>query len=129
MKTAVKLLTILALFFTAIQLYVPEMPISQESQMIVSAIVMFLVTGTTIWKQKLSECINNSALIPTVILGIVATLGGLNELVKVFPINEVTGQWIRLSITGITALLNASSETLFPSSKSIIDNKTKPDET
>lgn len=125
MKKAITILTVAAYILTAVQLAIPTLQLAEHSQMIFSAAVMFLVSGVTIWKQKLSDCINNTALWPTIILAVVATLGGLNEFIKEVPINEVAGQWIRFGVTIITAALNGLSETIFPSQKSIIDNQKK----
>lgn len=119
-KKTVTILTILALVFTTIQGMIPSMPLSDSTA--VSAIVMFIVSGTTIWKQALSKEIDNSALIPTIMLAIAATLGGVNELLKLIPFSELTGQWIRFGITAVTALLNVLSKAIWPTpqTKSII---------
>ncbi len=114
MKKAIIILTLAAYILTAIQFAIPTLKLAEPSQMIFSAVVMFLVSAVTIWKQKLSEYINTKALWPTIILAIIATLGGLNEFIKEVPINEVAGQWIRFGITVITAGLNGLSETIFP---------------
>lgn len=114
MKKAIIILTLASYILAAVQLAIPTLQLAGHAQMIFSAVVMFLVSGVTIWKQKLSEYINTKALWPTIILAIIATLGGLNEFIKEVPINEVAGQWIRFSVTVLTAALNGLSETLFP---------------
>lgn len=111
-KKVVNILSVLAIVFTAIQGMIPTMPMPDTT--IVSAIVMFIVTGLTIWKQALSKEIDNNALIPTIIVAAIATIGGLNELLKVFHFTDVAGQWIRFVITSITAILNVLSKIIWP---------------
>lgn len=119
-KKVVNVLSILAVVFTAIQGMIPAMPLTDTTA--VSAIIMFLVSGTTIWKQALSKEIDSKALVPTIMLAIAASLGGVNELLKLIPFNEITGQWIRFGVTAATALLNILSKTIWPTpeTKSII---------
>lgn len=108
----VSIFTIVALVLTAFQGLIPMMPLSDTT--LISAIVMFLVSGLTAWKQALSQDIANTALWPTIIVAIVATLGGLNDLFNVIPVADKTGQWIRFGITAITAILNILSNILWP---------------
>lgn len=111
-KKIVNFLSILAIALTAIQGMVPSMPITDTT--VVSAVLMFLVSGATIWKQALSKEIDNNALIPTIMLAIAATLGGVNDLLKLIPFSEITGQWIRFGVTASTALLNVLSKSIWP---------------
>lgn len=112
MKKIVNALSILAIVFTAIQGVIPEMPIHDTT--IVSAVVMFLVTAFTIWKQALSKEIDNKALKATIIVAAIATLGGLNELFKAFPLSESVSQWLRFIVTSVIAVLNLLSKVLWP---------------
>ena len=112
MKTTVNILSIMAMVLTLFQGLIPAMPISDTT--VTSAVVMFLVSGTTIWKQALSNEIDTNAIWPTIILAIIATFGGVNDLVKVFHFSDVTGQWIRFAITFITGALNILSKVLWP---------------
>lgn len=112
MKKTVNILSVLAIIFTAFQGMIPSLPISDTT--IVSAIVMFFVSGTTIWKQALSKEIANAALLPTIVVAIIATLGGLNDLLNVFHFSQVAGQWIRFTVTALTAILNMLSKILWP---------------
>lgn len=109
---------------TIIQGLLPSMGalIQAASMTIVSAIVMFLVSALTTWKQALSTEVQNKAVIPTIIVAVVATLGGLNDLFNVVPIGELTGQWIRFIITAATAVLNIASKIFWPTeqTKSLI---------
>lgn len=81
---------------------------------ILSAVFMFLVSATTIWKQRLSQEISNAALWPSVFMGIVATLGLLNDMIDAINIPESIGIWIRWGITFVTTALNGVSKILWP---------------
>lgn len=120
----VNLFTLSVAILTIIQGLLPSMGamVSATSMTIVSAILMFLVSGLTTWKQALSTEVQNKAMIPTIIVAIVATLGGLNDLFNMVPIGAVAGQWIRFIITSITAVLNIASKIFWPTdqTKSLI---------
>ena len=111
-KNIINLLSISAIVLTAFQAMIPTMPISNTT--VISAVVMFLVSGTTIWKQALSNEIKTNAIWPTIALAVIATLGGVNDLVKVFHLSDLTGQWIRFGITFATGTLNMLSKVLWP---------------
>jgi hypothetical protein len=111
----INLFTVFVALLTVFQGLISDLPIKDESTLtIISAVTMFLVTGITVWKQYVSDEIANKALVPTLIVAIVATIGGFNDLLNAFPIPEVTGQWLRFSITFITAGLNIISKVLYP---------------
>lgn len=78
---------------------------------------MFLVSGLTTWKQFLSNEIDNAALKPTIIVAIIATIGGLNELFNVVHFSAVADQWVRFTITLITMFLNVASKILWPTTE------------
>lgn len=120
MKKTVNILSVLAIVFTAIQGLIPAMPITDNT--IISAVVMFLVSGCTIWKQALSKEIDNNALIPTLIVAVIATMGGLNDLLSVFHFSETVGQWLRFGVTSITMFLNILSKVIWstPQTKTAI---------
>lgn len=114
-KQITDLFTILVVILTTIQGLIPAMPLTNEHTItLVSAILIFLVSGITAWKQYLSSEIDTSALKPTLFIAIVATLGGLNDLFNVVPLNDVTAQWVRFGITALTAAINLASKVLFP---------------
>lgn len=109
---------------TIIQGLLPSMSvmIAASTMTVLSAVLMFLVSGLTTWKQALSTEVQNKAMIPTIIVAIVATMGGLNDMFNVVPLGAVTGQWIRFAITSITAVLNIASKIFWPTdqTKSLI---------
>jgi hypothetical protein len=114
-KQITDLFTILVVILTTIQGLIPAMPLTNEHTItLVSAILIFLVSGITAWKQYLSSEIDTSALKPTLFIAIVATLGGLNDLFNVIPMNDVTAQWLRFGVTALTAAINLASKVLFP---------------
>lgn len=112
MKKTVNILSALAIVFTAVQGMIPAMPLHDST--IISAVIMFLVSGTTLWKQALSKEIDNNALIPTIVMAVIATMGGINDLLNVFHFTPVAGQWIRFAVTAITGILNMMSKILWP---------------
>lgn len=110
--------TLLVLLGTAFQGLIPTIPLSNATTLtILSAITLFLVSGLTAWKQALSVEIRNHSLKPTIIVAIVATLGGLNDLFNVIPLSETANQWIRFVITLITLFLNLASKVLWPTAE------------
>lgn len=112
------LFTLLVVFLTAFQGLIPTLPISNVSVIAtISAITMFLVSGLTTWKQFLSNEIDNAALKPTIIVAIIATIGGLNELFNVVHFSAVADQWVRFTITLITMFLNVASKILWPTTE------------
>ena len=116
MKTKlVGVFTVLVLFLTTFQGLIPTMPFSNPASVtLISAIVLYLSTALTIWKQLLSKQIDSNAIWPTVIMGVVATLAGLTDLFKVIPFTPIAAQWIRFSITFIVLFLNMVSKVLYP---------------
>jgi hypothetical protein len=120
----VNLFTLLVAILTIFQGLLPSMSamITAATMTVVSAILMFLVSALTTWKQTLSTEVDNKALIPTILVAVVATLGGLNDLFNLVPIGAVTGQWIRFIITSVTAVLNIASKIFWPTeqTKSLI---------
>lgn len=112
------LFTLLVVFLTAFQGLIPTLPISNVSVIAtISAITMFLVSGLTTWKQFLSNEIDNAALKPTIIVAIIATIGGLNELFNVVHFSAIADQWVRFTITLITMFLNVASKILWPTTE------------
>lgn len=107
--------TIFALVLAAFQGMIPTMTwVSAGTLTLVSAIVMFLVSGTTIWKQILSNEIDSAAATPTIILAVIATLGAINELTNAVHIGAAASQWIRFGITAGTTILNLVSKIFWP---------------
>lgn len=107
--------TLLVLVLTTFQGLIPTMPITNQASItLISAVTMFLVTGLTAWKQYLSGGIDNAAMTPTLIVALVATLGGLNDLFTVVPLAATTAQWIRFGVTLLTMFLNLLSKVLWP---------------
>jgi predicted anti-sigma-YlaC factor YlaD len=107
--------TVTVIFLTTFQGLIPTLPFGNQAALtIVSAVTMYLVTAITIWKQILSKQIDDAAKWPTIIVGIIATIGGLNDLFSVVPISEILGQWLRFGITFIVMFLNVLSKVLWP---------------
>ena len=117
-KKLVGIFTVTVVFLTTFQGLIPSMPFKDPGTItLVSAITLYLVTALTVWKQTLSNQIDSVAKWPTIIVGVVATIGGLNDLVGLVPISEILGQWLRFGITFITAFLNVLSKVLWPTSQ------------
>lgn len=105
-------------FLTAFQGMIPTLPVTNAAVVtLISAIVMFLVSSLTVWKQTLSKEIKTEAILPTIAVAIVATLGGLNDFLQVFHFSDIVAQWLRFSITFITMGLNLISKMLYPTSE------------
>jgi predicted anti-sigma-YlaC factor YlaD len=109
----------LGIVLTVIQGLMPDLGklLPSGTTVVISAILMFLASGVTVWKQALSTEIDNKALYPTIVVAIVATLGGLNQLFDLVKIADSTGQWIRFSITAVTMILNLSAKIFYPTSE------------
>jgi len=113
-----KILTIICGILTFMQLNVPNMPIADKhTSLIVSAVLMFLVTGFTAFKQWYSTSIKTSSIWITAIPFAIAIIGGLNDLYPVLIINAIVGQWIRFGITAGTMALNLLSKVYFPATE------------
>lgn len=107
--------TLLVVLFTAFQGVIPAIPLSNQTAItVLSSVTMFLVSALTLWKQWLSNEINNKSLKPTLIVTIVATLGLLNDLFGVVHISGLAGQWVRFGLTFITMFLNLISKVMYP---------------
>lgn len=109
------LFTLLVLLLTTFQGLIPALPVTNTT--LISAVTLFLVSALTAWKQYVSNEISNASLRPTLFVAIIATLGGLNELLNVFTISGTAGQWIRFGITLITAFINLASKILWPTTE------------
>lgn len=121
-----RVFTGILVFLTTVQAVVPQMPITNpNTKAIIEAIFMFLVVGFTAWKQYLSVEIRNAAIWPTVIVALVATLGGLNDLINVIPLSDVGSQWVRLIVSTVSVMLSLFSKTIWPTEESKIIEKTK----
>lgn len=118
-STVTRIFTGILVFLTTIQAAVPQMPLGNENTgTLISAIIMFLVVAFTAWKQYLSVEIRNGAILPTIIVAVVATLGGLNDLVNVIHLSATGNQWVRLAITSTSMMLGIFSKTLWPTDES-----------
>lgn len=107
--------TVAVIFLTTFQGLIPSIPFQDPVTLtIISAITLYLVTALTVWKQTLSRQISDAAKWPTIIVGIVATVGGLNDIIGVIHIPEMLGQWLRFGITFITMFLNVLSKVIWP---------------
>lgn len=121
-----RVFTVILVVLTTIQAAVPTYPIQSEStKAIVEAVFMFLVVGLTAWKQYLSVEIRNGAIFPTIAIALIASLGGLNDLINVIPFSAVTSQWIRLGISTAATVLSLISKSLWPTPESKIIEQTK----
>jgi|SRR5690242_620767 len=111
---------------TAFQGFIPGMPLhNPETIKILSAITMFLVTTLTVWKTAINKLVDNTAIIPVLAMAIIATFGGINDLIGYFHIPENVGQWLRFGITAITAILDLVSKKYFPSVQAQIEKQSK----
>lgn len=114
-SAVVNIFTILVIFLTAFQGMIPAMPITNETTLkTISAIVLFLVSGFTLWKQWLSVEVDSKSVKPTLILTIIATLGAVNEMFDVVTLDNTWAQWIRFGVTFITMALNVLSKLMWP---------------
>lgn len=114
----VTIFTAIVIFLTGFQGMIPTLPIKNaEAITLISAITMFLVSSLTVWKQTLSKEINNDAVLPTLAVAVIATLGGLNDLLGVFHFSDIVSQWLRFTITFITMGLNLISKMLYPTAE------------
>lgn len=121
-----RIFTGILVFLTTVQAVIPQTPITNPStKALVEAVFMFLVVGFTAWKQYLSVEIRNGAIWPTIILAVIATFGGLNDLINVIPMSDVTSQWVKLSVSTLTVMLSLFSKTLWPTPESKIIEQTK----
>lgn len=121
-----RLFTIILVVLTTLQVAVPTYPISNpNTKAIIEAVFMFLVVGFTAWNQYLSVEIRNGAIWPTVILAVIATLGGLNDLINVVPMSATTSQWVRMGVSTVTTILSLASKQLWPTQASKIIEQTK----
>lgn len=109
--------------FTGIPVTDPSHPeivltISADVKAWITAALMFLVVIVTAWKNYLSIEIRNASNVAMIIIMAIAILGGLNDFIKAVPISKFWGAWIRFIITTLTAILNISSKTLWPTPES-----------
>lgn len=109
------LITMFVLMLTTFQALIPGPPMLDVlTGKIVSASIMFAVLILTNWKQALSLEIRNEARIPTLIMTGIAVFGGANDFFTVFHFSDSVNYWIRFSITGLVAMFNVISKTLYP---------------
>ena len=109
------LFTLLVVFCTAFQGLIPTMPINDPITLTtLSGVTLCLVTVLTAWKQWLSVEIDNKSLWATLTVALIATLGGINDMVTIIDISGYWGQWIRFGITFATMFINLASKILWP---------------
>ncbi len=109
------LLLIMVTIITGFQGFIPSIPgVNQHTQTLLSAIALYLVSALTTWRQFISQEIANNAVKATLVVAIVATVGGLNDIFNIIHFSEVADQWIRFGITFITFMLNLLSKILWP---------------
>lgn len=116
-KTAA-ILTIIVTILTTIQGIFPMIPgVTEGVLTILSTIVMYVVGILTLWKQRISEEINNDATIPTWIVLAIAAVAGLNDIFDVVTLSAATDQWVRFGITAVLLILNMISKMQYPTSQ------------
>jgi hypothetical protein len=117
----INILLITSGILAVIQGFLPMMPIPKPDIVTVSAILMFLVSTTTIWKETLLQIVDKTKMYSAISLAILATIGGINHLMDKVHIPDNVGQWIRFGITAVTAGLNSGSikAIFFPDDSSI----------
>lgn len=107
-----KIVNILVIFsgiLTLIQGFIPIMPIPKTDIVTTSAIIMFLVNITTIWKETLIQLVKKAKLYTAISLAVLATVGAVNHLFEFIPISEGFGQWLRFAVTAATMALNSDT--------------------
>lgn len=116
-KTAwLAVLTTLALFLTTFQPIIPTIPgITESGINIVGAVVFYVLSLTTIWKQYINDDIANMATKVTIWIAIAATITGALDLFNVFSLSTLTAQWIRFIFTFAVMFINIASKAMFPS--------------
>jgi len=103
------------LLLTLFQGVIPMLPQAPETVItIISAVVMYLVNGLTALNQYLSTKIANMALNASLVVFLLAVIGGLNDLFAVIPLSETVSQWIRFGITFASMVLNFLSKQIYP---------------
>lgn len=114
----VTLLTLVTALVTAFQGVIPALPITNTSTItLISASAVFAALLLTVWKQYLSKEIANDALMPTLFVAIIASMGGLNEWLNALHFSEAVSQWLRFGITFATLALNMVSKVLWPTAE------------
>lgn len=109
------LFTLIVVILTAFQGLIPTIPVqSPHTVTLLSAIAMFLVSGFTALKQWASNEINNGALTPTLIVTIIAILGGVNDIIDIVHMSETVDQWVRFGLTFVVMSLSLASKILWP---------------
>lgn len=117
------LLFIIITILTAFQGFIPSIPsINEHTITLISAITLYLVSTLTLWRQTISNEIGNAATTATWIVVIIASIGGLNDILNIVHFSETVDQWVRFGITFTTFVLNLISKLLWPTpdTKSII---------
>ena len=117
------MLFILITILTAFQGFIPAIPgINEHTTTLISAITLYLVSSLTLWRQTISNEIANAAKKATWIVVIIASIGGLNDILNIIQLNETVDQWVRFGITFTTFVLNFVSKLLWPTpeTKSLI---------
>jgi len=122
MKSAktVNILTVLVMVLGVFQTGLLTAPFKNPATLtLVSGIMVFVVTGLTAWKQVLSEEINNKALWPTIIVAMIAIVGGLNDLIGSIRFSEDVSQILRWIITTVLSTLNLLSKQIWPTNQTV----------
>ena len=111
---------------TILQGLVPAMPLGAETTVLISAILIYVASILTAIKQAVSvEIKTRKALVYSIILVLIATIGGLNDVLNVVHLNDLLAQWLRFGITGSILILNLASKTLFPTEEGQVIEKIK----
>lgn len=109
------LLTAIVAILAVLQTFLTTPPFPVEWVFTMGAIVTYLTLALTTWKQYLSPDVSGSGVTVTIWIAVIATIGGLADLINIFHIPEQTSQYIRWGITVIVAILNVLSKQIFPS--------------
>ena len=112
----------LANFFTAlvaviavVQMRYTAPPYDIDTVFRMTTILTYLSLTFTVWKQYLSPEVNDVGQKVTFGIAIIATIGGLIDLVPAFKLPDTTSQTIKMIITSCVTVLNVLSKQLFPS--------------
>lgn len=110
-----KLIALLGLVIPFVQGLLPSFPgIGPHSLTLWSAILLWGLTAITIFRQWVSNQILDKAAVPTIIVGVISLIGGLNDVLDVIQFSEHTDQIIRFLLTVLVGLLGLVSKLLWP---------------
>lgn len=93
--------------------------ITPQSIVIVTGIIGMLSAINTTWYQFLTKAIPNKVAYMTGLVAVIlSTLGAINEIFSILPINKTTSTWLTLAISGVSIVIQVVSKAYYvPSEK------------